>query len=94
MARHSNYLYFTLWHALMVYPKDMSSSSLDKIDGKIIAYIKSEDWPVTTEMVGKAVGVSWNTAQLHLYKLQAEGYLRGKRVGRQNQWMLTDKGKE
>jgi predicted transcriptional regulator len=69
-------------------------SSLDSIDKKIIAYIKSKDWPVTTEMVAKDADVSWNTAQLHLYKLQAEGYLRGKRVGRQNQWMLTDKGKQ
>jgi predicted transcriptional regulator len=71
-----------------------SSLPLDSIDRKVIAYIKNEDWPVTTEMVAKDAGISWNTAQLHLYKLQAEGYLRGKRVGRQNQWMLTDKGKQ
>lgn len=69
-------------------------SPLNSIDRKVIAYIRREDWPVTTEMVAKAVDVSWNTAQLHLYKLQAEGYLRGKRVGRQNQWMLTDKGRQ
>jgi predicted transcriptional regulator len=67
---------------------------LDAIDKTIIAFIKSEDWPVTTEMVGKAADVSWNTAQIHLYKLQSEGYLRGKRVGRQNQWMLTEKGRQ
>lgn len=67
---------------------------MDSIDKAVIAYIKKEDWPVTTEMVAKAAEVSWNTAQIHLYKLQAEGYLRGKRVGRQNQWMLTDKGKK
>lgn len=71
----------------------MSSQPSDSIDKKIIAYIRSEDWPVTTEMVAKAAGTSWNTAQLHLYKLQAEGYLKGKKVGRQNQWMLTEKGK-
>jgi predicted ArsR family transcriptional regulator len=69
-----------------------SSFKIDSMDNKIVAYIKKEDWPVTTEMVAKELEISWNTAQLHLYKLQAEGILRGKRVGRQNQWMLTDKG--
>jgi predicted transcriptional regulator len=67
---------------------------LDAIDKKIIAFIKSEDWPVTTEMVAKNANVRWNTAQIHLYKLQSEGYIRGKRIGRQNQWMLTNKGKQ
>ena len=60
----------------------------------ILAYLTVQDWPVTTEMVAKALSVSWNTAQLHLYKLLSEGLVRGKRVGRQNQWMITDKGKK
>lgn len=63
----------------------------DEIDKRIIAYLKKEDWPVTTEMIAKAIKVSWNTAQIHLYKLQADGVLRGKRVGRQNQWMLVSR---
>lgn len=71
-----------------------SSFDFDSTDKKILAYIRREDWPVTTEMVAKDAGISWNTAQLHLFKLQAEGFLKGKRVGRQNQWMLTDKGRE
>lgn len=50
--------------------------------------MKEEDWPVTTEMVAKKMKVSWNTAQIHLYKLLAEGKTKGKRVGRQNQWAL------
>ena len=49
--------------------------------------------PVTTEMVAKELKVSWNTAQIHLLKLMAEGLVKGKRVGRQNQWM-TNKGKD
>lgn len=65
----------------------------DEIDKKIMVYLKKEDWPVTSEMVAKAVGVSWNTAQIHLYKLQADGLIRGKRVGRQNQWMLVSRMK-
>lgn len=61
---------------------------MDEIDKKILAYLKKEDWPVTTEMVAKELKISWNTAQLHLYKLQAEGLVKGKRVGRQNQWII------
>lgn len=59
-----------------------------RIDGRIIAFLSTQDWPVTTEMIAEALRVSWNTAQLHLYKLQAEGTVKGKRVGRQNQWAL------
>jgi len=42
-------------------------------------------------MVAKSVKISWNTAQVHLFKLMAEGLVKGKKVGRQNQWMLTEK---
>jgi len=63
------------------------SPNSDKIDKMILKYIENSDWPVTTEMVAQSAGVSWNTAQIHLYKLQAEGKIKGKRVGRQNQWM-------
>jgi len=67
---------------------------LDKIDKKILGYLLKEDWPVTTEMVAKELNVAWNTAQVHLWKLSAEGLIKGKRVGRQNQWMLIDAGKK
>lgn len=65
----------------------------EDFDRKILTYLLREDWPVTTEMVAKSIPSSWNTAQLHLYKLVSEGLVRGKRVGRQNQWALTDRGK-
>ena len=65
------------------------SPTSDEIDKLILKYIDNSDWPVTTEMVAKGARVSWNTAQIHLYKLQAEGKIKGKRVGRQNQWMRT-----
>lgn len=58
------------------------------VDEKILQFLREEDWPVTTEMVAKRLKVSWNTAQVHLYKLLAEGKIKGKRVGRQNQWAL------
>lgn len=63
------------------------SHSLDEIDKKILQFIEKSDWPVTTENVADGAGVSWNTAQIHLYKLQAMRKIKGKRVGRQNQWM-------
>ncbi|MEM3627724.1 MAG: FaeA/PapI family transcriptional regulator [Candidatus Bathyarchaeia archaeon] len=59
------------------------------IDQKILEYLDGQDWPVTTEMVAKELGVSWNTAQLHLYKLMANGMIKGRRVGRQNQWIIN-----
>jgi hypothetical protein len=39
---------------------------------KILAYLLKEEWPVTTEMIAKAIPSSWNTAQLHLYNLVSE----------------------
>ena len=65
------------------------SPKYEEIDKIILKYIEKSDWPVTTEMVAKGAGVTWNTAQIHLYKLQSEGKIKGKRVGRQNQWMRT-----
>ena len=65
---------------------------MDKIEIKILKYLMEEDWPVTTEMVAKGVGIAWNTAQIHLWKLVSEGLAKGKKVGRQNQWIATDEG--
>jgi len=66
----------------------------ETIDKKILRYLSKQDWPVTTEMIANELNTSWNTAQLHLYKLMTERTVKGKRVGRQNQWMITEKGKE
>jgi Mn-dependent DtxR family transcriptional regulator len=63
----------------------------EEIDKQILKYLSEQDWPVTTEMVSENLKISWNTAQMHLYKLAAERLVKGKRVGRQNQWMLTRK---
>ena len=67
---------------------------MDEIEIAILRYLLKEDWPVTTEMVAKEVGMAWNTAQVHLWKLVSQGLVRGKKVGRQNQWMITDEGKK
>jgi len=55
---------------------------------KILEFLKKQDWPVTTEEIAKALGVSWQTAQMNLLKLLAEGKVKYKKVGRQNQWMI------
>ncbi len=66
---------------------------LDDIDRKILRFLSKQDWPATTENIADAADVSWNTAQIHLYKLASEGFVKGRRVGRQNQWIATRKGK-
>jgi len=64
----------------------------EDIDRGILDYLAGQDWPVTTEMVANELRVSWNTAQMHLYKLMAEGRVKGRRVGRQNQWIISRRG--
>jgi len=49
------------------------------MDKEILRYLARQDWPVTIDMVD--FGVSWNTAQIHLYKLMTEGRVKGRRVG-------------
>jgi predicted ArsR family transcriptional regulator len=66
---------------------------LNPIDERILRYLSAEDWPVTTEMVAKELKLSWNTAQIHLYSLAARDLVKGKKVGRQNQWLTTRKGR-
>jgi len=73
-----------LKYLLMIPHNRVSQSTLDR---KILAYLRNEA-PVTTQMVAEAIGVAWNTAQVHLYKLMALREVRGKRVGRQNVWMI------
>ena len=66
---------------------------MEEIDRAILKYLSDEDWAVTTEMVARKLNVSWNTAQVHLYKLLAEGLVKYRKVGRQYHWMITEKGK-
>ncbi|MEM2174452.1 MAG: FaeA/PapI family transcriptional regulator [Candidatus Micrarchaeia archaeon] len=60
-----------------------------EIQNKILKYLEKQEWPVTTEEVAKSINISWNTAQLHLIKLQMQNKVKFKRVGRQNQWWLN-----
>lgn len=56
------------------------------IDKKILGFLRGKEWPCTTEDIAQGVGVSWQTAQIHLFKLNAEGKIKYRKVGRQNQW--------
>lgn len=67
---------------------------LDEVDKQVLNYLSKQDWPVTTEMVAKELKISWNTAQIHLYKLMATGMVIGRKMGKQNQWVITEKGKK
>jgi Mn-dependent DtxR family transcriptional regulator len=55
---------------------------------KILEFLRKQDWPVTTESIANELKISWQTAQMCLLKLLAEGKVKFKKVGRQNQWMM------
>lgn len=59
---------------------------------KILGFLAKEDWPTTTEQVAKELGISWQTAQIHLMKLAMQGRVKFKKVGRQNQWAISKTG--
>ena len=66
-----------------------------EIQNKILEHLRKLEWPATTEDISKGVGISWNTAELHLVKLQAQNKVKFRKVGRQNQWWLErNYGKE
>ena len=65
-----------------------------EIQDKIIVYLKAQEWPSTTGDVANGVGISWNTAELHLMKLQMKEAVKFRKVGRQNQWWLNKSYKE
>lgn len=48
--------------------------------------MNKQEWPSTTEDIAKGVEISWNTAELHLTKLQMQNKVKFRKVGRQNQW--------
>lgn len=60
----------------------------DDIDRMVLEYLKKQEWPVTSEDVAKNLKIQWHTAHIHLMKLFAEGKVKFRRVGRQNQWWL------
>lgn len=66
----------------------------EKIDEKILEYLRKAEFSATTEMVAEGVGIAWYTAQMHLSKLRDEGKVKFFRVGRQNQWILSSRLKE
>lgn len=61
---------------------------MSQIQKKILEFLKRQDWPTTTEDIAKAVNISWQTAQMQLLKLYADGKILFRKVGRQNQWWL------
>jgi DNA-binding transcriptional ArsR family regulator len=63
----------------------------ERIDKEILRYLEKVELTATTEMVAKAIGVSWYTAQNHLYKLKDDGKVFMLRIGRQNQWILKER---
>lgn len=66
----------------------------EEIGEKIIEYLKKQEWPSTTEDIAKGVGISWNTAEIHLSRLQMQNRVKFRKVGRQNQWWANKGYKE
>jgi response regulator of citrate/malate metabolism len=58
----------------------------EEIKKKIIRYLEAQKYPATTEEIAKGAGISWNTAELYLTRLQAVDKVGFRRAGRQNQW--------
>ncbi len=63
----------------------------EQIQKSILEYLKKQEWPSTTEDVATGCNLSWNTAQLHLVKMQGQRKVKYRKVGRQNQWWLEAK---
>jgi predicted ArsR family transcriptional regulator len=61
----------------------------EEIQKKILKYLEAQEWPSTTEDIASGVEISWNTAELHLTKLQMQDRVKYRKVGRQNQWWLN-----
>ncbi|MCJ7816624.1 MAG: hypothetical protein MUP55_02090 [Candidatus Aenigmarchaeota archaeon] len=64
------------------------------IKKEIVEFLLKQEWPATSEDIAKGTGISWNTAQVQLLKLQTEGKVKFRKVGRQNQWWLDTKYKK
>ena len=64
-------------------------------DDEILKYIHDEYSPaVGTADVAEEFGVTQQSAYNYLTRLQSEGYVESRKVGRANAWWLTDKGKK
>jgi DNA-binding transcriptional ArsR family regulator len=63
----------------------------EEIDKKILEYLSKVELTATTEMIAKNLGIGWYTSQMHLIKLRDEGKIKLFRIGRQNQWILTER---
>lgn len=62
----------------------------EKTSDKILKLLEKQDWPITTEEVATQLNIAWGTAQIHLLKLVNSGNIKHKKVGRQNQFWLSE----
>ncbi len=66
----------------------------EEIENKILKHLEAQEWPSTTEDIAKAVDISWNTAEIHLIRLQVRNKVKFRKVGRQNLWWANKNYKE
>lgn len=58
------------------------------IDKNIIRILKKTKGPVHTKILADELSLSWNTVQVHAFKLLSEGKIKGKRIGKVNLWWI------
>ena len=61
-----------------------------EIHQDILEFLENIDFPRTTEEIARETGLNWYAATTHLTKLQMEGKVFHKKVGKQNQWWPED----
>ena len=61
----------------------------EEIQRRILECLEDMEWPSTAGDIAKCADISGNTAELHLVKLQMQGKIKFRKVGRQNQWWLN-----
>lgn len=73
--------------------KKISQVRGEALDVKILSYLETLPLTATTEMVAREAGIAWYTAQSHLYRLKDGGRVELFRIGRQNQWILSERAR-
>ncbi len=58
----------------------------EEVQDEILKHLASIDHPTTTTEIASAVGLNWYSAIAHLSRLEVQGKVFHKKIGRQDQW--------
>ena len=71
-------------------PSKRKKRRREEVEDEIMKYLASIDHPRTTSEVAEATGLNWYSAMAHLTRLEAQGRVFHKKIGRQDQWFDVD----